>query len=113
MFSLLSRSSRGDSVIIIVIVTLMMHVTPLLALLPSPACLDEDGNYVDSWVSFSQNEEYQYYWHDNAAGFVKSPYRTNQTEDGGIMRTVGQLYAEGLDLNNVAYALYNVSLRNW
>jgi hypothetical protein len=74
-----------------------------------PACLDENGNYVDSWVAFSQNEDYQYYWHENAAGFVKSPYRTNQTVDGGIMRTVAQLYAEDLDMNNIAYALYNVS----
>jgi hypothetical protein len=94
-----------------VLFTLMLVHTNLAVAPPisGPACLDESGSYVDSWVSFSTNEEYQYYWHDPVDGFVKSPYRTNQTLEGGIMRTVNQLYDNDLDMNNIAYALYNVS----
>ena len=77
---------------------------------PPPACMDEDGNYVDSWVSLSQNSDYAYYWHDNLLGFVKSPYRLNQTSEGAIMGTTAQLYDSNLDLENIAYALYNVSI---
>lgn len=70
-------------------------------------CLDEHGDPVDSWIALAQNQQYQYYYHDPLNGFVKSPYRTNQTSEGSIMSTVFQLYSEDLDLNNVAYALYN------
>jgi deoxyribonuclease II len=62
---------------------------------------------VDSWIALAQNAEYQYYFHDPVNGFVKSPYRTNQTSEGSIMSTIAQLYSQDLDLNNVAYALYN------
>jgi deoxyribonuclease II len=71
------------------------------------SCLDEDGNAVDQWVALSTNENYQYYWHDGSNGFVKSPYDTNQTTNGNIMMTVNQLYNPDLNMNNVAYALYN------
>lgn len=71
------------------------------------SCLDENMNPVDSWIALAQNNKYQYYWYDEIKGFIKSNYRTNQTTYGGIMSTVNQLYSEQLDLNNVAYALYN------
>jgi hypothetical protein len=70
-------------------------------------CLDENGDPVDSWIALAQNEQYQYYFHYPLNGFVKSPYRTNQTSEGSIMSTVSQLYSQDLYLNNVAYALYN------
>lgn len=69
-------------------------------------CLNEDGEPVDSWVALSQNEDYQYYFHYEE-GFKKSAYLTNQTTDGAIMSTVNQLYASDLNLDEVAYALYN------
>lgn len=77
------------------------YVTALLS------CIDENGIPVDHWVVLSQNENYQYYWHNSTDGFVKSLYDTNQTENGNIMRTMSQLYSPSLDMNNVAYALYN------
>lgn len=69
-------------------------------------CMDENGDPVDSWVALSTNEDYQYYFHYKD-GFEKSPYLTNQTTYGAIMTTVNQLYVTDLDLENVAWALYN------
>jgi deoxyribonuclease II len=91
--------------IYIVIITLLFAVVRLTA--GAIGCLDEDGNPVDSWVAFAQNFEYQYYWHSDADGFLKSVYDVNQTTSGCIMATVNQLYSPSLDLNNIAYALYN------
>ena len=71
------------------------------------SCLDEMGLPVDHWVTLTQNEDYQYYWHDPVNGFVKSKYFLNQTTEGSIMATANQLYSPDLDLDNVAYALYN------
>jgi deoxyribonuclease II len=73
----------------------------------SISCLDEEGNAVDSWVALSQNFDYRYYWHSDTEGFVRSIYDLNQTTSGCIMGTVNQLYSPNLDLDNVAYALYN------
>ena len=70
-------------------------------------CLDESGNLVDSWVALAQNLDYQYYWHYASTGFVKSPYRLDQTSDGCIMSTMNQLYSPVLNMSNIAYALYN------
>ncbi len=70
-------------------------------------CLDENNQPIDNWVSLSQNYNYQYYWHDPDKGFIKSIYSTLQTTNGNIMSTVNQLYATDLNLDNVAYALYN------
>lgn len=70
------------------------------------SCLDETGNAVDSYVSLIQNEDYQYYYHTQN-GFEKSPYLLNQTNDGSIMKTMNQLYSSSLDMDNIAYALYN------
>ena len=84
----------------------------LAALLPRQissllSCIDESGHPVDQWVVLSQNEDYQYYWHDGEQGFVKSAFDTNQTENGNIMLTMNQLYDPSLDLDNIAYSLYN------
>ena len=70
------------------------------------SCLDESGTAVDSFVSLVQNDDYQYYFH-NGSAFEKSQYMLNQTENGAIMMTMNQLYSSSLDLDNVAYALYN------
>ena len=72
------------------------------------SCLNEDNEIVDSWIALAQNNKYQYYYYNEKQGsFLKSNYRTNQTIDGCIMRTTGQLYSNEFDSNNVAYALYN------
>lgn len=71
------------------------------------SCLDENGQPVDHWIALAQNNKYQYYYYDTINGFMKSRYRTNQTTNGCIMSTVNQLYDSNLDLNNIAYALYN------
>lgn len=86
---------------IVVLAIFPLQVTSLLS------CLDEDGNPVDQWVDLTQNEDYQYYWHDGANGFLKSLYNTSQAANGNIMSTMSQFYSDDLDLNNVAYALYN------
>lgn len=70
-------------------------------------CLDENGDPVDRWVVLSTNDNYRYYYFDGSNGFVKSPYTTNQTTQGNIMSTMNQFYSNDLDLNNIAYALYN------
>lgn len=71
------------------------------------SCLDEAGMPVDSWVSLAQNEGYNYYWHDNTEGFIKSEFNLTQTTMGNIMATMNQLYSPDLDMDNIAYALYN------
>lgn len=71
------------------------------------SCLDENGNPVDSWVSLAQNKNYKYYWHSDANGFVKSIYNLTQTLEGNIMATISQLYADDLDLDNVAWRYAN------
>ena len=47
-----------------------------------------------------------YYIH-NGSAFEKSPYALNQTTAGSIMLTMNQLYSSSLDMDNIAYALYN------
>ena len=71
------------------------------------SCLDESGLPVDHWVALARNLDYNYYTHDEAEGFIRSDYDLNQTSLGSIMATVGQLYATNLDMNDIAYALYN------
>ena len=88
---------------------LITSLLPSLSLLVAPTCLDERQDVVDSWVSFTQNNDYQYYFHNNTLGFVKSSYRLDQTTDGAIMGTVNQLYEKELNMSNIGYVLYNVS----
>jgi len=72
-------------------------------------CINEDGINVDTWVSLTQNIDYHYYYYDNdnTFDFIKSIYTTNQTKHGCIMNTMNQLYTNDIDLNNIAYVLYN------
>lgn len=72
------------------------------------SCLNEFSEPVDSWIALAQNNKYQYYYYNEIEGkFIKSKYRTNQTIEGCIMSTTNQLYSEQLNLNNIAYSLYN------
>jgi hypothetical protein len=72
-------------------------------------CINEDGILVDTWVTLTQNIDYLYYYYDNdnTHDFIKSLYTTNQTKDGCIMNTMNQLYTSDIDLENIAYVLYN------
>jgi len=71
-------------------------------------CINEDGVIVDHWVSLTQNIDYQYYYYDNNThDFIKSLFLTNQTKNGCIMNTMNQLYNNNMNLDNIAYVLYN------
>ena len=72
-------------------------------------CINEDGIVVDTWVALTQNIDYLYYYYDNdnTHDFIKSSYTTNQTKHGCIMNTMNQLYTSDIDLENIAYVLYN------
>jgi deoxyribonuclease II len=88
-------------------VLLLLFASHSQAIISAFSCLDEQGLPVDSWIALAQNSRYQYYYHDPLRGFIKSNYRTNQTSEGCIMSTMSQLYAQDLDLTNVAYGLFN------
>jgi deoxyribonuclease II len=91
----------------VLFIFLLFCETIIATVISGFSCLDEQGLPVDSWIALAQNDRYQYYYYDPSHGFMKSKYRTNQTTDGCIMSTMSQLYAPDLDLNNLAYGLFN------
>jgi hypothetical protein len=73
----------------------------------SISCLDENGMPVNSWVAIKNHNSADYYFYEQTQKtFVKSIYNVNQSTDGAIMKTVGQLYSFK-DGEEIDYGIYN------
>lgn len=69
------------------------------------SCLDEDGQFVDSWAAFKANNGADVYFHDASTGPTFAAGQPMNASTGSIISTISQLY--GSLGASYAYALYN------
>lgn len=83
---------------------LLIHIARISAF----SCLNENGDPVDSWNAIKTPDDVSYYYYEaRSESYELSPYTVNQTTEGAIMKTTGQLYSFPDSLPFFAYGVYN------
>lgn len=90
-----------------------MNLIGLIFILLLPVCIlafhckDEQGKPVDYWIAIKRNNGADYYVYDvTMQEFMPSQFNVNQSSDGAIMQTVGQLYSF-TDGDDAIFGIYN------